>query len=226
MIDLDGSSWPFLVDHSITRPPDHPIPSMVLPFLGRRPVLANDAWVAPTAAVTGDVTLSAGASVWYGASLRGDVNWIEVGPGSNVQDCATVHTSRGTHPCRLMANVTVGHNAVVHGCTLEDDVLIGMGAVVLDGAVIGAGSIVGAGALVTMNTVVPPRSLVVGNPARVVRPLTDEEVERNHANALHYVRLARMYRREASGEVVSELNPFYVDTRAPAPVGVNGDPTG
>jgi carbonic anhydrase/acetyltransferase-like protein (isoleucine patch superfamily) len=197
---------------------------MVLPFLGRRPLLAKDAWVAPTAAVVGDVTLGAGASVWYGASLRGDVHWIEVGPGSNVQDCATVHVSRGTHPCLLMANVTVGHNAVVHGCTVEDDVLIGMGAVVLDGAVIGAGSIVGAGALVTMDTVVPARSLVVGNPARVVRALTEEEVERNHANALHYVRLARMYRREAAGERVGEPNTFYVDARAPAPAGANGEP--
>ncbi len=197
---------------------------MILPFLGRRPRLAPDAWVAPTAAVVGDVTLGAGASVWYGASLRGDVHWIEIGPGSNVQDCATVHVSRGTHPCLLMENVTVGHNAVVHGCTVEDDVLIGMGAVVLDGAVIGAGSIVGAAALVTMDTIVPPRSLVVGNPARVVRLLTDEEFERNRANAKHYVRLARMYRREAAGEVLEEPNPFYTDARAPAALRTNGEP--
>ncbi len=182
---------------------------MTLPFLGRAPRLGADVFIAPTAAVVGDVSLGDGASVWYGASLRGDVHWIEIGPGSNVQDSATVHVSRGTHPCRLGAGVTVGHNAVVHGCTVEDDVLIGMGAVVLDGAVIGAGSIVGAGALVTMNTVVPPRSLVIGSPARVVRALTDAEVERNRANAAHYVRMSRMY----LGLDVPESNPFYRDER-------------
>lgn len=126
-----------------------------------------------------------------------------------MQDCATVHVSRGTHPCRIGSRVTVGHNAVVHGCTVEDDVLVGMGAVVLDGALIGAGSIVGAGALVTMNTIVPPRSLVLGSPARVVRALTDAEVERNRANAAHYVRMSRMY----SGLDVPESNPFYTDDR-------------
>lgn len=182
---------------------------MTLPFLGRAPRLGADVFVAPTAAVVGDVTLGDGASVWYGASMRGDVHWISVGPGSNVQDCATVHVSRGTHPCRIGAGVTVGHNAVVHGCTLEDDVLVGMGAVVLDGAVVGAGSIVGAGALVTGGTVVPPRSLVLGSPARVVRALTDAEVERNRANAAHYVRMSRMY----SGLDVPESNPFYTDDR-------------
>jgi carbonic anhydrase/acetyltransferase-like protein (isoleucine patch superfamily) len=178
-------------------------------FLGRAPRLGREVFVAPTAAVVGDVTLGDGASVWYGASMRGDVHWIEVGPGSNVQDCATVHVSRGTHPCRIGAGVTVGHNAVVHGCTVEDDCLVGMGAVVLDGAVIGAGSTVGAGALVTMNTVVPPRSLVLGSPARVVRALTDDEVGRNRANAVHYVRMSRMY----LGLDTPGSNPFYVDGR-------------
>lgn len=178
---------------------------MIDSFLGRAPVLAADVYVSDTAAVVGDVTLGDGASVWFGASLRGDVNWIRVGAGSNVQDNATVHVSRGTHPCQIGDGVTIGHNAVVHGCTIEDDVLIGMGAVVLDGAVIGAGSVVGASALVTMNTVVPPRSLVLGAPARVVRPLADEEVERNRANAAHYVRMAGMYR----GEDRPATNPFY-----------------
>ena len=180
------------------------------PFIGRTPRLHGENFVAPTAAVVGDVMLGAGASVWYGASLRGDVNWIEVGAGSNVQDNATVHVSRGTHPCRIGARVTIGHNAVVHGCTVEDDVLIGMGAVVLDGAVIGAGSLVGAGALVTMNAVVPPRSLVIGSPARPVRLLSDEEVERNRANAAHYVGMSRVY----LGLEQPEANPYYRDDRA------------
>ncbi|CAN5620984.1 gamma carbonic anhydrase family protein [soil metagenome] len=179
---------------------------MVKPFLGTHPVLAGENFVADTAAVIGDVTLAEGASVWYGASLRGDVHFIRIGKASNVQDNATVHVSRGTHPCVIGAYVTVGHNAVVHGCTVHDDVLMGMGAVVLDGAVIGAGAIVGAGALVTMNTLIPPGSLAVGAPAKVVRPLTEDEIQRNRANAIHYVRLARMYR----GGEAPEVNPFYL----------------
>lgn len=182
---------------------------MIAPFLNRRPQVGHDVYVAETAAVIGDVALADGASVWYGASLRGDVHWIEVGTGSNVQDNATVHVSRGTHPCWIGAGVTVGHNAIVHGCTIEDDVLIGMGAIVLDGAVIGAGSLVGAHALVTGNTVVPPGSLVLGSPAQVVRTLREDEIDRNRANATHYVRMARMY----LGLDVPPENPFYVDMR-------------
>ena len=191
--------------------PWRPAPTcpMTTSFLGRTPRLGADVFVADTAAVVGDVTLGDGASVWYGASLRGDVHWIEVGPGSNVQDNATLHVSRGTHPCRLGAGVTVGHNAVVHGCTVEDDVLVGMGAVVLDGAVIGVGSLVGAGALVVGGAVIPPRSLVLGSPARMVRELTEAEVERSRANAAHYVRMSHMY----LGLNVPETNPFYQDDR-------------
>jgi carbonic anhydrase/acetyltransferase-like protein (isoleucine patch superfamily) len=178
---------------------------MIEPFLGFHPRLDGANFVAPTAAVIGDVTLGCDASIWYGASLRGDVHFIRIGAGANVQDNATVHVSRGTHPCVIGDGVTVGHNAVVHGCTVEDDCLIGMGAVVLDGAVIGAGSLVGAGALVTGDTVIPPRSLVLGSPAKAVRSLSDEEVERIRANAAHYVRMSAMYR----GEVTPEVNPFY-----------------
>lgn len=179
--------------------------SMTEPFLDTAPQLDATAWVAPTAAVIGDVSLGEGASVWYGASLRGDVQYIRVGARSNVQDNAVLHVTRGTHPCVLGEDVTVGHSAVVHGCTVEDGCLIGMAAVVLDGAVIGAGSIVGAQALVTKDTVVPPRSLVLGSPARVVRALTEEEVAGVRANATHYVRLARMY----AGTDRPEQNPFY-----------------
>ena len=184
---------------------------MIAPFLDTHPTLGPDVWVAETAAVVGDVTLGAGASIWHGASLRGDVHWIAVGTGTNVQDNATVHVSRGTHPCTLGDYVTIGHNAVVHGCTVEDGVLIGMGAIVLDGAVIGAGSLVGAGALVSGGTLVPPRSLVVGSPGRVVRELTDEEVERNRANAVHYVRLAAMVdgRLRPDAGADGRVNPFY-----------------
>ena len=182
---------------------------MIAPFLDAAPRLGHEVFVAGSAAVVGDVALGDGASVWYGASLRGDVHWIRVGPRTNVQDNATVHVSRGTHPCHLGADVTIGHNAVVHGCTVEDGCLIGMGAVVLDGAVVGEGSIVGAAALVTGGTRIPPRSLVLGAPAKVVRELTDEEVARSLANAAHYVRMSRMY----LGLDAPERNPFYTDAR-------------
>jgi carbonic anhydrase/acetyltransferase-like protein (isoleucine patch superfamily) len=182
---------------------------MIADFLGRSPRFDASNYIAPTAAVVGDVTLGEGASVWFGASLRGDVHWIEVGPASNVQDNAVVHVSRGTHPCRIGAGVTVAHSAVVHGCVIEDDCLIAIGAIVLDGAVIGAGSLVGAGAVVTPDTVVPPRSMVLGAPARVVRALTDEELARNRANAIHYVRMGRLY----LGVERHESNPFYTDER-------------
>ena len=178
---------------------------MIEPFLGHHPHLDGDNFIAPTAAVIGDVTLGFGTSIWYGASLRGDVHYIEIGVGSNVQDNATVHVSRGTHPCVIGDGVTLGHNAVVHGCTIENECLIGMAAVILDGAVIGAGSLVGAGALVTGNAVVPPRSLVLGSPAKVVRTLGEDEVETIRANAAHYVRMSAMYR----GEVTPDANPFY-----------------
>ena len=186
---------------------------MIDSFLGVQPRLDGDNFVAPTAAVIGDVTLGHGTSVWYGAMLRGDVHYIRVGAGSNVQDNAVVHVSRGTHPCVIGAGVTLGHSAVVHGCTIEDDCLIGMAAVVLDGAVVGAGSLVGAQALVTGNTIVPPRSLVLGSPAKVVRSLTDEEVGRIRANAAHYVRMSAMYR----GEATPEVNPFYEPEEAGQP---------
>jgi gamma-carbonic anhydrase len=178
---------------------------MIAQFLDVHPRFDDSVWIAPTAVVVGDVALGAGASIWFGAMLRGDVHFIEVGERSNIQDLAVVHVSRGTHPCVIGSGVTVGHSAVVHGCTVEDDCLIGMGAIVLDGAVIGAGSLVGAGALVTRDTQIPPRSLVLGSPARAVRSLSDDELAGIQANATHYVRLARMY---AGTEHPGE-NPFY-----------------
>ncbi|MDX1420498.1 MAG: gamma carbonic anhydrase family protein [Rubricoccaceae bacterium] len=182
-------------------------------FLGCAPRFDATNYIAPTAAVVGDVRLGEGASVWFGASLRGDVHWIEVGAGSNIQDNATVHVSRGTHPCRIGAGVTVGHNAILHGCEVEDGCLIGMGAIVLDGARIGAGSLVGAGALVTQGTLVPPRSLVLGAPARTARALTPDEFERHRANAQHYVRMGRIY----LGLEHPAPNPFYTDARTSEP---------
>ncbi|KAB1145406.1 gamma carbonic anhydrase family protein [Streptomyces luteolifulvus] len=160
---------------------------------GKDPKVDADAFVAPTSAVIGDVTLHAGASVWYGAVLRGDVERISVGASSNVQDNCTLHADPG-FPVSVGERVSIGHNAVVHGATVEDDCLIGMGATVLNGAVIGAGSLVAAQALVPQGMRVPPGSLVAGVPAKVKRELTAEEREGVTLNGTMYAELARAHR--------------------------------
>jgi carbonic anhydrase/acetyltransferase-like protein (isoleucine patch superfamily) len=149
-------------------------------------------WVAPGAVLTGAVTLGPDANVWYGTVVRADLDRITVGRGTNLQDGCVLHTDPGLH-LELGAGVTVGHRAVLHGCRIEDDVMIGMGAVVMNRAVIGAGSIVGAGALVPEGTVVPPRSLVLGAPGRVRRETSDDEAAVIRLNAEHYVTLARQH---------------------------------
>ena len=161
------------------------------------PVVAPGAYVAPGARVIGRVVLEEGSSVWFGAVLRGDLDEIRVGAGSNVQDNAVLHVDAG-QPCRIGRDVTIGHGAIVHGCTVEDECLIGMGAVVLSGARIGRGSLIGAGALVPENRVIPPGSLVLGIPGRVVRALTTAELEAIRASAARYRENARRF---ASGLV-------------------------
>ncbi|KAF0180377.1 MAG: carbonic anhydrase [Limisphaerales bacterium] len=143
-------------------------------YLRSKPVLGNGVYLAKTAVVLGDVTLGDYSSVWFGAVLRGDINRIVVGANSNIQDNAVVHLA-DDFPCLIGEWVTVGHSAIVHACTIGDECLIGMGATILDGAEIGAQSIVGANALVTGGTKVPPGSLVLGSPAKVVHALTPEE---------------------------------------------------
>ena len=168
---------------------------MIHSFEGARPDASKAAFVAWNAEVQGSVTLGEGASVWYGDVLRGDINAIRVGAGSNVQEGSVLHVDSGS-PCVLGDHVTIGHGAVVHACTVGDRCLVGMGAVILDRAVIGEDSIVGAGALVTQGKAFPPRSMILGSPAKLVRPLTDEEVAGLRAHAEAYVELAR---RTASG---------------------------
>ncbi|MGX2998470.1 gamma carbonic anhydrase family protein [Streptomyces sp. JNUCC 64] len=160
---------------------------------GKEPEVDPGAFLAPTAVVVGEVTVGAGASVWYGAVLRGDCGPIVIGEGSNVQDNCMVHVDPG-FPVTVGARVTIGHNAVVHGCVIEDDALIGMGATVLNGAVIGAGSLVAAQALVPQGMEVPPGSLVAGVPAKVRRPLTEEERAGIVRNGAMYTELARAHR--------------------------------
>lgn len=144
------------------------------------------AWIHPTAVVLGDVQLGADVSVWPTAVLRGDSDRITVGAGSNLQDGVVVHVDPGL-PCTIGARCVVGHRAIVHGCTIEDEVLIGMGAIVLNGAVVGAGSIIGAGAVVREGLVVPPMSLVLGVPGKVMRAVSEAERARTVDGALRYV---------------------------------------
>ncbi|TFE37269.1 gamma carbonic anhydrase family protein [Streptomyces sp. ICN441] len=165
---------------------------------GKEPRISPEAFTAPTSVVIGDVTMAAGASVWYHTVLRADCGPIVVGADSNIQDNCTVHVDPG-FPVTIGERVSVGHNAVIHGCTVEDDVLVGMGATVLNGAHIGAGSLVAAQALVPQGMRVPPGSLVAGVPARIKRELTDEEREGVRLNAAMYLELSKGHRAAAEG---------------------------
>jgi len=156
------------------------------------PRLAAGAWVAETARVIGRVALGADASVWFGAVLRGDNEWITLGARSNVQDGSVLHTDMGS-PLTLGEDVTVGHQAVLHGCAVGDGSLVGIQAVVLNGARIGKSCLVGAGALVTEGKEFPDGSLIVGSPAKLLRPLTEQELARMARGAAHYVENARRY---------------------------------
>jgi carbonic anhydrase/acetyltransferase-like protein (isoleucine patch superfamily) len=166
---------------------------MIYSLDGIAPVIGPGAWVAPDANVIGAVTLAEEASVWFGAVLRGDGEPIAVGARSNVQEACILHTDLG-YPLTVGADCTIGHKAILHGCTIEDGSLVGMGATVLNGAVIGAGSLVGAGALVTEGKAIPPGSLVMGAPGRVVRELNADARGRLIASAAHYVANARRFR--------------------------------
>jgi carbonic anhydrase/acetyltransferase-like protein (isoleucine patch superfamily) len=143
--------------------------------------------------LSGDVELAADSSAFYGVSVRGDSAPIRVGAGSNLQDNVVLHADAG-FPCTVGAGVSIGHTAVVHGCTVEDNCLIGMSATIMNGAVVGEGSLVAAGALVLEGTQIPPRSLVAGVPAKVRRELSDEEYQSVLDNAAHYVELAKLHR--------------------------------
>jgi carbonic anhydrase/acetyltransferase-like protein (isoleucine patch superfamily) len=167
--------------------------ALIVGIGGREPKIEADVFVAPTASVIGDVTLKAGASVWYGAVVRGDVEKITVGAQANVQDNVTLHADPG-FPVSVGERVSIGHNAVVHGATVGDDCLIGMGATVLNGAVIGAGSLVAAQALVPQGMEVPPGSLVAGVPAKVRRELSEEERQGVTLNGTMYAELAKAHR--------------------------------
>ena len=160
---------------------------MLRPYKGALPRIHPTAYVDTTAQVIGDVEIGEASSIWMNAVVRGDVHWIRIGARSNLQDNTTVHVMNGTHPTTIGDDVTIGHGAIVHGCTLHDRILIGMGAILLNGVVVGEDSIVAAGTLLTEGTRVPPRSLVMGSPGKVRRELTDEDVRSIRAYAERYV---------------------------------------
>ncbi len=173
---------------------------MLHSFKGMNPKLGNGTWIAPSADVVGDVTCGVDCSIWFGTVVRGDVHYITIGDRVSVQDLSMIHVTHykkddksDGNPTIIGDDVTIGHRVMLHGCTIEDACLIGMSATILDGAVIGKESIVGAGSLVTKNKVFPPRSLIMGSPAKVIRELNDEEVKELYASSSRYVEFKSHY---------------------------------
>jgi carbonic anhydrase/acetyltransferase-like protein (isoleucine patch superfamily) len=166
---------------------------IVRPYEGKEPRLGARVFAADNAAIIGDVEIGDDCSIWYGAVIRGDVHSIRIGARTNIQDNCVVHVTQQTHPVTIAHEVTIGHGAIAHGCTIERAALIGMGSRVLDGAVVGELALVAAGALVPEGMHIPPRTLVVGVPARVKRPLTDEEIARLEQSWKNYVGYKEKY---------------------------------
>jgi len=166
---------------------------LILALLGNSPRIHPESWVAPLAAVLGNVTLAEKVSVWYSATVRAEFEPIVIGAGSNIQDSVTIHTDPG-FPATIGQRVTVGHNAILHGCTVEDDCLIGIGAIVGNGATIGEKSLVAPGAVVPQGMSVPPRSMVAGIPAKIRRELSDDEITANKINGHAYEYLLTVHR--------------------------------
>jgi len=173
---------------------------MIHKFKNFTPEMGKGTWVAPSADVIGDVKIGEDCSIWFGTVIRGDVHYITIGDRTSIQDLSMVHITHHKKadrsdgsPTIIGSDVTIGHRVMLHGCTIEDACLIGMSATILDNAVIGKESIVGAGSLVTKNKKFPPRSLIMGSPAKVVRELTDAEVEELYASAKRYVSFKNEY---------------------------------
>ncbi len=174
---------------------------MIHDYKEMTPKIGNYSWIAPSADVIGEVEIGEHCSIWFGAIVRGDVHFIKIGDRTNIQDLSMIHVTHykkhrkigDGYPTIIGNDVTIGHRVMLHGCVIEDACLIGMSATILDGAVIGRESIVGAGSLVTKNKVFPPRSLIMGSPAKVVRSLTDEEVKELYASAKRYMKFKNDY---------------------------------
>jgi carbonic anhydrase/acetyltransferase-like protein (isoleucine patch superfamily) len=173
---------------------------MNLSFKGVRPEVDPSVYVAPGAVIIGDVVIGPESSVWFGTIVRADVHYIRIGAQTNIQDQCILHVTRGTYPLNLGDRITVGHRAIIHGCTIEDGCLIGMGAVLLDGCHVDGEAIVAAGSVVSEGSHIPPRTLAMGVPAKVLRDITEKELARAKDSASHYIELAEIYRREHPAE--------------------------
>lgn len=178
---------------------------MVYQFLKKSPQFDESVFVAPSADIIGDVTIGENSSIWFNSTIRGDVNWIEIGERTNIQDNASIHVMNQTGPTKIGSDVTIGHNAMVHGCTIHDRVLIGIHATILDEAVIHSDVIVAAGTLVPPGKVLESGYMYMGSPAKQHRKLTDEEIHSIRESAENYVKYQRTYRQVDS----YETNPFY-----------------
>ena len=169
---------------------------MIRSYRGRTPQIPASAYIDPDAVIIGDVTIGEHSSVWPGVVVRGDVNWIRIGARTNIQDGSVLHVMKDTHPLVVGDAVTIGHGVILHGCTIESNVLIGMGSILLNGAKIGSGSIVAAGTLVPEGAVVPPGSLFMGHPGKLRRALTPEDQASIEAYAARYIEYSETYKAE------------------------------
>ncbi len=173
---------------------------MIRRYKGIKPKIAATAFIEASAQIIGDVEIGQNSSVWFNCVIRGDVYHIRIGHSTNIQDGTVIHVTNGRFPTIIGNYVTVGHNATLHGCTIKDRSLIGIGAIVLDDVVIGEESFVAAGSLVTPGTIIPPRSMVMGSPAKVRREVTDEEIARIDLHWKHYIEYKNTYLEEAGGK--------------------------
>ena len=170
---------------------------LIIPFKDKAPIVHPEAIVFPQTSIIGDVKIAKDCSIWFGSVIRGDINSISIDKGSNIQELTNIHVdypSEGKGNVKIGKNVTVGHRCIIHACEIGDEVLVGMGSIVMDGAVIGEQSIIGANSLVTKNKTFPPRSLIMGNPAKLVRELSEEEVRFIGKSAKHYITLSKEYK--------------------------------
>jgi len=165
---------------------------MILAFKGKQPEIDNSCFIAPSADVIGEVVMGPSSSVWFNATVRGDDAPVHIGKGSNIQDNTVVHCSIGV-PTSIGDHVTIGHGAIIHSCTIGDGCLIGMGSIILDEAVLAEETLVGAGSLIPSGKTYPPRSLVMGSPAKAIRALTEKELEEMRENARHYAQASSEY---------------------------------
>jgi len=166
---------------------------LIKPYKGIHPKLHPTVFVVETAVIIGDVEIGEYSSIWFNAVVRGDVHYIRIGDRTNIQDLCMLHVTKDTHPLILGNNITVGHSVTLHGCTIKDRCLIGMGTTILDGAMVGEDCIIGAGALVTEGAVIPPGTLAIGMPAKPKRDLTEKEIARIRQSAQNYIDYARTY---------------------------------